>query len=102
MEPQGYRGYISSRPFGGERAPQHVQNIIIRSYCSDLGIRFLLSATEVAMPNTFIVLEQVLRDIESVEGVVFYSLLQLPEDKSARNRIYETVLQQDRQVHFRG
>ena len=27
------RGYIFSRSFMGERAPQHVQNIIIRDYC---------------------------------------------------------------------
>ena len=27
------RGYIFSRPFMGERAPQHVQNIIIRDFC---------------------------------------------------------------------
>ena len=29
-----YRGYIFSRPFMDERVPQHVQNIVIRDYCS--------------------------------------------------------------------
>jgi len=100
MEGSGYRGYISSRPFGDERAPQHVQNIIIRTYCDDLGLPFLLSATEVAMPDTFMMLEQLMRGIRSIEGIVFYSLLQLPEGMDARNRIYTTVLENRRSLHF--
>ena len=28
-----FKGYIFSRPFFGERAPQHIQNIILRDYC---------------------------------------------------------------------
>ena len=31
---KGFRGYIFSRPFMEERVPQHVQNIVIRDYCS--------------------------------------------------------------------
>ena len=27
------KGYIFSRSFMGERAPQHVQNIVIRDFC---------------------------------------------------------------------
>ena len=34
------RGYIFSRPFMEERVPQHVQNIVIRDYCSKKDIQY--------------------------------------------------------------
>ena len=40
------KGYIFSRPFLGERVPQHIQNIVLRDYSKKLNINFLLSATE--------------------------------------------------------
>ena len=33
MKIKKVRGYIFCRSFMGERAPQHVQNIVIRDYC---------------------------------------------------------------------
>ena len=33
------RGYIFSRPFMGERVPQHVQNLVIRDYCEKNGLK---------------------------------------------------------------
>ena len=41
----GYRGYITSRPFLGERAPQHIQNLVIRDYAAKHGLDYLLSVT---------------------------------------------------------
>ena len=41
---RGYRGYIGSRPYFGERAPQHVQNLVIRDYCQRLCGQALLFA----------------------------------------------------------
>ena len=49
----GHRGYIFSRPFHGNRVPQHVQNMVIRDYCQRNGLNYLLSATEYAMPDPF-------------------------------------------------
>lgn len=37
------KGYIFSRSFMGERAPQHIQNIILREYCKKNNFTFLLS-----------------------------------------------------------
>lgn len=34
------KGYIFSRPFLGERVPQHIQNIVIRDYCIKNNITF--------------------------------------------------------------
>ena len=37
------RGYNFSRPFMGERVPQHVQNIVIKDFFQKNGFNFLLS-----------------------------------------------------------
>ena len=96
----GYRGYISSRSFGGERAPQHVQNLVIRAYCERHELEYLLSATELAMPGCFLMFEQLLNSLESLEGIVCYSLQQLPDDASKREEIFERIILTGRSIHF--
>ena len=94
------RGYIFARPFMGERAPQHVQNIILRDYCTKCGHELLLAATEYAMPDSYMILESVLDDLTSVDGVVFYSLYQLPPQPTQRESIYSRVLEAGKSLHF--
>ncbi len=94
------RGYIFARPFMGERAPQHVQNIILRDYCQKRGHELLLSATEYAMKDSYMILESVLDDLANIDGIVFYSLYQLPSQPEKRNLIYSRVLGSDKSLHF--
>lgn len=94
------RGYIFSRPFMGERVPQHVQNLVIRDYCERNSLQFLLSATEYAMPCCHLILEQVLSELPGISGLVAYSLFQLPEDSAQRKVIYEQTLNQKKVLHF--
>ena len=53
MKIKKVRGYIFCRSFMGERAPQHVQNIVIRDYCKKNQLSYLLSATEYAMAVSY-------------------------------------------------
>jgi sporadic carbohydrate cluster protein (TIGR04323 family) len=94
------RGYIFSRSFMGERVPQHVQNLVVRDYCERNSLHFLLSAAEYSMPGCHLVLEQALGKLAEVSGLVFYSLFQLPEENSRRQRIYEQILSQQKDLHF--
>ena len=94
------RGYIFSRPFMGERVPQHVQNLVIRDYCERNRLHFLLSATEYAMPNCHLIFEQILGELSDLQGLVAYSLFQLPEKAERRQSIYQRVLQQTKSLHF--
>lgn len=94
------RGYIFSRPFMGERVPQHVQNLVIRDYCDRNRLQFLLSATEYAMPGCHLILQQVLNELVEIEGLAAYSLFQMPEDGIQRQRIYDQVLRQKKSLHF--
>ena len=94
------RGYIFARPFVGERAPQHVQNIILRDYCNRKGFELLLAATEYAMADSSMILESVLDDLDSVDGVVFYSLYQLPTQSKLRDSVYSRALEAGKSLHF--
>ncbi len=94
------RGYIFSRSFYGERVPQHVQNIIIRKYCQKYNLNFLLSSTEYAMDNCYMVLNSELSHLEKSNGLVFYSLFQLPIDIKQRHIIYKRIITKGKELHF--
>ena len=96
----GYRGYVSSRPFLGERVPQHVQNLVIRNYCTQNNLSFLLSSVEVVMPNTYMILETLLKQLSDIEGIVCYSMFQLHHEKKLRMKVYDIILSKSRSIHL--
>ena len=73
MKLKKVRGYIFSRSFMGERAPQHVQNLVIRDYCKKNNLLYLLSSTEYAMKNCHLMLEQVLDELKSKPQALGYN-----------------------------
>jgi sporadic carbohydrate cluster protein (TIGR04323 family) len=95
----GYRGYIGSRPYRGLRAPQHVQNLVVRTYCQRNRMTYLLSATEYAMPGCHIILNEVLEELPHIEGVVLYSLFMLPDERDRRRAIWDRVLASGATIH---
>ena len=96
----GFQGYVTSRPFQGQRVPQHVQNLVIRDYCQGRGLRYQLSGTEYAIPGSTLMLKQLVDGLDQLEGIVFYSLFQLPESSQTRQGIYQHVLKQNKSLHF--
>lgn len=87
----GYRGYIASRQVRGFTQPQHVQNLIVRDYAARHGLPYLLSATEYAMPGSYLMLNSVLGELEHLEGVICYSLFMLPGRASRRREVYRRL-----------
>jgi len=96
----GFKGYIASRPFQGHRVPQHVQNLVIRDYCTSRNMTYLLSGTEYAIPGSFLILQQLIDDLAVLEGIVFYSMFQMPQNASKRSVIYDEVLERGKTLHF--
>ncbi|MDA8019462.1 MAG: sporadic carbohydrate cluster protein, TIGR04323 family [Thermoanaerobaculia bacterium] len=90
----GYRGYIASRPILGHRTPQHVQNLVIRNFTSRHGLAYRLSAAEYAMPGCYLMLEDVLQELEHLDGMIAYSLFMLPRDAARRRAIWHRILDQ--------
>jgi sporadic carbohydrate cluster protein (TIGR04323 family) len=94
------RGYIFSRPFMGERVPQHIQNIVIKDYCKKKNILLLLSATEHSFSKSTIIIRQIVKDLKNYNGIVFYSMFQLPEDINFRKEIYKKIILQKKSLFF--
>ena len=93
------RGYIASGEFNGNRVPQHVQNAIIRSYCSELGLVYVLSRAEYWMlENSDCQLWAALR--EGYSNIVFYSIWQLPMIKDRRIEVYQHCLENRIKLYF--
>ena len=84
----------------GERVPQHVQNLVIRDYCKKNNLQYLLSATEYVMEDSYLIHEQVMNDLSDIDGVVAYSVFQLPKNTSSRQRVYKQILNQKKAYHF--
>lgn len=93
MSAPGYRGYIFSRPTCGGRAPQHIQNLVIRDYAAKNGMLYKLSATEYAMPDSYLILHQVLEGLGGLQGIILYSIFLLPSDHAERRKIYRRVIE---------
>ena len=84
----------------GERVPQHVQNIVLRNYCAQNSFTLLLSASEYAMEGSFLILKQAIKSIADADGLLLYSLFQLPDNDELREKIIFDLLSQKKSIHF--
>jgi sporadic carbohydrate cluster protein (TIGR04323 family) len=89
---KGYRGYVFSRSVDQHRVPQHIQNLVIRDYAQRRKLHYLLSATEYAMTDCYLILEQVLADLPALDGVILYSMFMLPSAPGQRALLYRRLL----------
>ena len=95
----GYRGYVFSRSVDNHRVPQHIQNLVIRDYAQRRKLHYLLSATEYAMPGCYLILEQVLDELTTLEGVILYSMFMLPSSPGRRVETYRKIIAASRTLH---
>jgi sporadic carbohydrate cluster protein (TIGR04323 family) len=95
----GYRGYIGSREYNGQLVPHHVQNLTIRNFCVRRGFKYLLSMTEYSMLGSYIMLEEVLRELPKSNGIILYSIFMLPRGDTERTRILNLVLENKCSLH---
>ncbi|MHB1207656.1 MAG: LIC12192 family sporadic carbohydrate cluster protein [Rhodospirillaceae bacterium] len=95
----GFRGYIASRPVNGVPYPHRVQNLVIRDYCQRKGLLYYLSSTEVAVPGSFMMLNDVMTQLDGLAGIVIFSQFILPPRRVRRLEIYDRILQAGCQLH---
>ena len=96
-----FRGYISSRKLSdGNFVDQSIQNLIIRTACEKLNIKYMLSATEYGMKECFLMLNQVMRELKKnkFDGVAFFSIDQLPTKYKDRKKIYKLVSENKKKI----
>ena len=93
------RGYIASGEYNGSRAPQHVQNQIVKLYCDANNLTFVLSRAEYWIDgNTKCQLWAALK--EGFKHIVFFSLWQLPLDEKEREEVYKHCWTNNITLHF--
>jgi len=86
--------------FLGERCPQNIQNLVLRDYCFKNSYEYLLSGAEYAMQDSYLMLNQIIDEIPRVDGILAYSLFQMPEKRDKRLKFYEKILNNDGEIHF--
>ena len=94
------RGYNFSRPFMGERVPQHIQNIVIKDYCNKNNLNFLLSVTEYSIPNSYFILNDLMNNSSGLFGIVAYSLFQMPDNDLERVKIFNKIVKRKKKMFF--
>ena len=99
MSKVGYRGYVFSRPIGEHRVPQHIQNLVIRDYAKQHDLVYLLSGVEYRMDHSSIMLNQILTELDSIEGIILYSMFMLPEDSQNRLMVFEKIIESKSSIH---
>jgi sporadic carbohydrate cluster protein (TIGR04323 family) len=99
MSSSGYRGYVFSRPIGEHRVPQHIQNLVIRDYAKQRNFVYLLSGVEYRMNNSYIMLNEILTELNSIEGIILYSMFMLPEDQEDRLKIFNKIIEKKTSLH---
>lgn len=96
----GYRGYVTCRPFGGLQIPVPVQALVMRDYCQRKGFLYKLHVNENIFPQSYMVLEGLINELNIYEGILATSMFMMPARVERRMRVYERVLQQDASLHF--
>ena len=74
-----------------ELTSQRVQNIVIRDFCNKK-IKYELSAAEYSMKNSYLVLSEIIQDMKRIDGIVAFSIFQLPSDNKERINILKKII----------
>ena len=96
----GYRGYVTSREFGGAKIPVPLQSLALRDYCARKGLVYKLHLNENMFPHSYLVLEGLVKSLEGAQGIVMCSMFMLPERAERRRHIYRQILDQGAELHL--
>ena len=96
---KGYIGYNGARHLATGRAPQHIQNLVIRDYCYRHDLTFKLSASEYAMPHCYMMLDKLVEEIGQHDGIIMYSMFMLPARATRRRALYRRILSAGASLH---
>jgi sporadic carbohydrate cluster protein (TIGR04323 family) len=96
----GYRGYVTSREFGGARIPVPVQALVLRDYCARKELLYKLHVNENVFPNSYLVLDSLVSNLDGLEGVLMCSMYMLPKRAARRQALYDHIFRQGVSMHF--
>jgi len=97
---RGFRGYIFSRSIDNNFIPQRVQNLVIRDFAFRKKVFFKLSSTEYNMKDCYIMLNTLVKDINKIDGIIFYSIEMLPTDKKKTLKLINLFIKKKKILYF--
>ena len=95
-----FRGYVSSRAINGNLIPQSLQNLKIRDYANVKNLGFKLSITEHKAKNGFFALNDLREKINEIDGIIFFSIYQLPDEKKIRKEYLKFFIKKKKLIYF--
>ena len=84
----------------GERVPQNIQNLVIRDFCEKNNLLYNLSASEYSMSNSHKILDQIIEELKNLDGIVAYSIFQLPNNNKKRYTVLNHVIKKKKIFFF--
>ena len=96
-----FKGYISSRKLiNGEFETQKIQNLVVREACKYNSYDLQLSSVEYIMSDCYMILNSLIKNLKNFDGIVFFSLFQLPFSEKKRKTIYDKFLEKKKTILF--
>lgn len=87
-----YKGYVTSRGFGGMVMPVPAQNSCLREYVANKNGTFILPDLESSFENCFHQLFGAINNLSNGEALVMYSLSMLPNGKKLNDLLDKCVI----------
>ena len=100
LEQKATKAYTTPRSFGGFQIPITMQSTTLRNYCEKNNLIFHLHVVENQIPNTYLVLESLVKKANQYDGIVMCSISMLPTDREYRRSIVKRILEQGCALHF--
>jgi sporadic carbohydrate cluster protein (TIGR04323 family) len=94
------KGYTSRRAFSGFRIPIPLQSASIRRYCEDRKYVFNHHVVENLTPDSYLVLERVVKEAHLYDGIAMCSMGMLPKSVSHRTSLLQRCIDAEVSVHF--
>ena len=92
------KGYVSSSSINNNFIPQKLQNLLIRDFCSNNSLSLNLSSIEYS--KSILILKSLLKELRYIDGIVFFSIYQLPKNEKLRLKIYNQTIQNKKTLYF--
>jgi sporadic carbohydrate cluster protein (TIGR04323 family) len=99
-ERSGYRGYVTSRRFGGYIIPVPLQSLALRDYCTRKKMLYVLPVNENMFPHSYMVLDGLIESLDGFEGVLMCSMHMLPQRPERRRQVVDRILEQGCTLHL--
>jgi sporadic carbohydrate cluster protein (TIGR04323 family) len=90
---------VFSRSIGSHRVPQHIQNLVIRNHAEKHSLTYMLSGVEHCMEHSFVMLNQMLSELDEIDGIILYSMFMLPRKTDEREAILDRVISSESFLH---